>query len=467
MPNETKEVFDVCVVGGGISGLSVAAFMALQHNKKVLLLEKNDTIGGVLQNSNDQNTVRDHAANGWLDSEESVQELLRLVGLEKQTIQADATSKKRWLIHQEKLHALSPKILFSRLLPITTIFRVVKEIFRMQSTDPTISLAECMEERFGSDIVPILISPMAAGVYACEAEKLCVREAFPNIWNLVKKGSLIRNMIQQMRKKKTSPKLTTLQGGTAMLCRSIAQRLSKNIRTKQHVTSAQYNSTVQLWALSVSAIQDTTSTVLAKNLVLCCPAREQATILEKELEKDADMHTVVHALSAVQYNPVVVVIHEFKKSDFVEIPVGFGALCTKESQQTGILGILFTSNIFPSHSSGDILITRTIMGGSICPNMLDKTDMELQHISLEMHQKLFHSPLLQSQRQTVIRHRLGIPQYDTQHISLHEHVRELHKNYPHLRLSGNHLFGVAIKDTIRNSKEIATHFANKDNHHST
>lgn len=44
-PNEIEERFDVVVVGGGIGGLS-AALSAAERNAKVVLLEKNDFLGG-------------------------------------------------------------------------------------------------------------------------------------------------------------------------------------------------------------------------------------------------------------------------------------------------------------------------------------------------------------------------------------------------------------------------------------
>ena len=64
---KTEEV-DICVVGAGISGLSLAAFAS--KYSRVCVLESSNS---VVEKAPRQNVLSDRA-NGWLDNESSVQE---------------------------------------------------------------------------------------------------------------------------------------------------------------------------------------------------------------------------------------------------------------------------------------------------------------------------------------------------------------------------------------------------------
>ena len=73
----TVRKVDLCVVGAGISGLSLAAFAS--ERLTVCVLEKKPMVGGLLQSHKLGDSLFDEAANGWLDSEPSVEQLIQLV----------------------------------------------------------------------------------------------------------------------------------------------------------------------------------------------------------------------------------------------------------------------------------------------------------------------------------------------------------------------------------------------------
>jgi len=221
--------------------------------------------------------------------------------------------------------------------------------------------------------------------------------------------------------------------------------LSENIHCNQKITQLDFNNNQR-------HIRSNQQTWQAANLALCCPAPIQSQLLQPLFPELASQ------LAQIEYAPVAVVIQEFKRDDFHKVPKGFGALMTRSERSDGVLGILFTSHIFPDHTGKDIILTRTILGGSICPDVVQKSNQELMHLALSRHQKIFDTPNLQHQRALVIKHPLGIPKYPKGHLKIQEAVENFHQSYPNIRLSGNHLFGVAVKDCIRNAKVISQHF---------
>ena len=152
------------------------------------------------------------------------------------------------------------------------------------------------------------------------------------------------------------------------------------------------------------------------------------------------------------------VLQRFKKEQFTVPPAGFGALLNRDAQHSGLLGILFSSHLFPDRAPANTVSTRSILGGSIVPSIVEESDTSLKAMALHHHQTLFKSPNLTPSFAEVIKWSQAIPQYNVGHLSIQDEVHQFHSQHPHLRISGNHLFGVAIKDCIRTSKEFSNHF---------
>ena len=155
-----REVVDLCVVGAGISGLSLAAFACPEQS--VCVVESNSKVGGILARTVHENSIFDHAANGWLDNEPSVEELAIKIGHLDKLIPANTVNSTRFLVYEDRLHPLSPKLLMNNtpLISWGQKFRALTEIFRgrNRSVEPTI--AEWMTARFGSGILDNFVAPM-------------------------------------------------------------------------------------------------------------------------------------------------------------------------------------------------------------------------------------------------------------------------------------------------------------------
>ena len=197
----TVKKVDLCVVGAGISGLSLAAFAS--ERLTVCVLKKKSVVGGLLQSHQLGDSLFDEAANGWLDSEPSVEQLIQLVNATSLVTPANTNKSTRYLVHRG-LHALSPKLLLhsTPLLSWWQKIRAARELFWSPKPKGEPSMAEFMSGRFGSAIIDNFLAPMCAGIYADAPEKMSVRAAFPNLWKMATQGSILRQLIARLKDKK-------------------------------------------------------------------------------------------------------------------------------------------------------------------------------------------------------------------------------------------------------------------------
>ena len=91
----------IAVIGGGLSGLSIAlALKKMAHERRVSLTlslhEEQQRLGGKLYSEQNDGFVFEHSANGWLDSKPSTNALVRELGLDAQRIVASEAARHRF-----------------------------------------------------------------------------------------------------------------------------------------------------------------------------------------------------------------------------------------------------------------------------------------------------------------------------------------------------------------------------------
>lgn len=440
---------DLCIIGAGISGLSLAAFAS--ERLSVCVLERRPNVGGLLQSHQLGDALFDEAANGWLDSEPSVDALIQLIGAKSIVTPANTEKATRYLV-QNGLHALSPKLLLQStpLLSWWQKLRIAREFIWSPKSQEEPSMANFMSTRFGKGVLDNFLAPMCAGIYADAPENMSVRAAFPNLWKMASNGSILWQLIQRLRdKNRKPPHLTSMKMGSHQLCEKIADFLIEKgmpTRTNSPATHIAYTAE-DGWRIDTPQ-----GPVYARSLALACPAAAGAKLL------DQTYPAVSADLQSIEYSPVAVVMQTFEQSSFASPPNGFGALMSRSEQRSGLLGILFTSNLYPHRCPINTVMTRSLLGGSIEPEMVSAEDSTLESIALKAHRTLFDSPNLHPTSVHTIRWKDAIPRYSLGHWALQERMHQFHHSTPSIRLSGNHLFGVAVKDCIRIGQEHANHF---------
>ncbi|HJN75135.1 MAG TPA: protoporphyrinogen oxidase [Myxococcota bacterium] len=413
----------VIVVGSGISGLAVAAWLSEDH--EVIVLEASDTPGGNVRSEVIEGFVFDKAANGWLDDEPAVARLLEKLDVEE----VKATEGDRYVVLDGELVALptSPKaFLTSPVLPWWARLRAMLEPLMRRGPDEE-SVASFARRRLGDRALRNLIGPMVSGVYAGNPERLSLAACFPKLKVMEREhGSLI--LAARHRGGGFGPKgrLTTLRGGAGELTLALAAGL--DVRTGATVERIEPG-----WRVLGPELE-----MRCDAVVLATPAYTSATItraLDNELAA---------GLEATPYAGVAVVCAGLPRVD--GLPDGFGALVPVE-EGLGILGTLFTSSIFPGHGPEDGFALRTILGGARNPLQATLDPQELAAIARRDNEALL-GPLPPPLVTRVYQHPRGIPQYVLGHRDRVRGVRATAAAHPGLFLVGNHLEGIGVKNCI-------------------
>lgn len=432
----------VCIIGGGISGLATGEFLS---EKDFVVCEKSTSIGGWIQTQqHESGAVLDLAANGWLNNEPAVGELINKLALSAQLVEANNKTNTRWIYHNNALHPapLSPMALLrTRLLSLRTKLRMLFEPFVSKRTsDSEESLAEFVTRRLGKGTIETLLAPMVAGVFAAHPSEISVKAAFPKLYKMEQEyGSLFQALRQQ---KAQRPHLQTLKGGAGQLTHTLAQKYHSKVKCNRAVEAIEKNG--ERWNVFFSD-----GSITCDAIVFACPAYAQASIIRGVLPE------IAHHLDAIPYSSVVVVSGIYPRNMWQREPTGFGALVTPKTESYGALGTLFTSCIFPSHSPDETIVTRTILGGTRYPDAIEWDNQELIAKNRKLHSQLFGPENKQPIDIKVFKHHRAIPRYELGHNHRQLAIQTMQQRTPGIFFVGNHLFGVGVKDCIRNAKNTA------------
>ncbi len=454
-------MIDVCVIGGGVSGLAAATFLE-EAGRTVQVWEAAPQAGGHVRSDTDGGRILDRAANGWLDNEPAMTRLLDLLELTPRLVSPNDQYGTRWILADGRMQAapLSPgTFLQTDLITTAAKLRVALEPFMPrgasgQRDDPTAdeSVGAFVRRRLGPQFVDRMVGPMVAGIYASDPDELSLRGSLKRMFELEQEHrSLIVAMARTRRGGAPPGKLQTLPGGAGELSITMAQRLGARLRCDRRVTSV--TRTPDGWRVEATDTAGETVRIDARQIVLACPGPAQARLVAS-IDPPASA-----ALKSIPYGPVVVVCTAWSKGSWSIEPEGFGVLLARHEAKRqegihGVLGTLFTSSIFPEQAQGDEVLLRTILGGAIAPEIFDESDQELiarcrraAVVCLGPERKPPHMV-------RVFRHPEGIPQYRVGHPARVATIRAAERRHPGLYFIGNHLEGIGVKDCARAGLDV-------------
>jgi len=443
-------MYDVVVVGGGISGLATAYYLLKFAKKKVkiLLLERENRVGGKMSTVKEKGFIIEEGPNGFLDNRPYTLQLVEELGIKDSLIRASSCAAKRYIYTKGALHEvpLSPvRFFFSSLLSCSGKLRLFSEPlvspgFHFKDE----SLSEFAKRRLGEEALEVLIDPMVAGVYAGNPDHVSVRSTFPTIYHLEQKfGSLVKGMIGLSieGKRKGGPAgpggtLTSFKDGVNDLIDTLYVNLKEIVKLKAPVyrvfrTKKGYEVITQKGIL------------FTKTLILATPSYVAARIIST-LDKGASF-----LLSQIPYAPISVVALAYKTEDMPHTLDGFGFLVPRKEKMK-ILGCLWDSFIFPNRAPEGYVLLRVMIGGDRQPSLALKSYEELIQIAkedLKIIMEIESAPFLVK----VFKHEKGIPQYTIGHDQRLIELEDRLKMYEGVFLNSNAYRGIGLNDCIANS----------------
>jgi oxygen-dependent protoporphyrinogen oxidase len=450
----------IVIIGGGISGLATLHYLKQKYihdNKHVelLLLEKNDHLGGTIRSISKEGCLFETGPNGFLDSKKRTLDLVKDLGLDNALVKADQQSKVRYLSVNNTLHQLPSSLktfLSFKLLNPLEKFRILGEFFVPKKSDPAESVYDFGKRRLGEKFSKVFLDPMVSGIYGGDARSANLKSVFPKIYALEEEyGSLFKAMIMIRKAKKGSGsgmgapagELTSFQNGVAQLIEAAGTKYKESIRLDQDIKMI--SSQNDQYVIYSNDGQRYT----ADELFLCAPAYSAGPMIKDVSPRLSQELTKIH------YAPIAVVGLVCPLEYFSKKPCGYGYLIPS-SEEKEVLGVLFEGNIFPGRCREGQVYLRVMIGGARHPDILSKTREELVHLAVEEMdallgkkgegggkgnpRELFFKPWPKA-----------IPQYDLVYCEAKKAIEDELRNIPNLHLVANYLNGVSLNDCIESA----------------
>ncbi len=205
------------VIGGGISGLTVAYRLA-QAGKPCTLLEVAPQLGGVIQTQRLQGCLIENGPDSFISTKPSTRELIRELGLDADVIAANEHNRRTDIWRKGRFRPIPDGVamivptkimpmITTRLLGWGTKMRMGLEFFRRpKGAVPDRSVAEFIADHYGQETVDYLVEPLLYAVYGGDPRQMSATAIIPQMTQIeAKYGSLTRGVLTGMRKRSAQP----------------------------------------------------------------------------------------------------------------------------------------------------------------------------------------------------------------------------------------------------------------------
>ena len=449
----------VAIVGGGIAGLT-AAYRLKQRGVRVVVYEGGERVGGAIWTRRSEGYLAELGPNSLSTPSPAVRGLIAELGLEPSLVAASPAAKKRYVVRKNRLLPLpmSPQdFLTTRLLSNGAKLAVFGEPLVDTGDSPVEeSIATFVRRRFNQEIVDYVANPFVAGIYAGDPEQLSVRHALPKLYGLERThGSIIKAFggMMRARKRDADAAATAMAGGMVSflsglqeLPDALARELHAEIRLKAPVT--QLRSGPKGWTVGAAFQQ----AELYDAVVYAAPAH-----CIDEIDLDFPAGDRVGTLASIGHPPVAVLVLGFRREDVAHPLDGFGFL-VPEVERRHVLGVLFSSTLFPARAPDDHVTLTAFVGGVRNP---DLAHADQPTITARVMDDL--RALLGAKGEPTFRAfhlwPKAIPQYDLSYGRFKDIMDEAERRNPGFALAGSYREGVALGEAIASGEEAAARVA--------
>jgi oxygen-dependent protoporphyrinogen oxidase len=449
----------VAIVGGGVAGLT-AAYRLKQRGVRVVVYEASDRVGGAIWTRRSDGYLAELGPNSLSAPSPALRALIAELGLEPSLVAASPAAKKRYVVRKNRLLPLptSPQdFLTTRLLSNVAKLAVFGEPL-VESGDSPVeeSIATFVRRRFNQEILDYVANPFVGGIYAGDPEQLSVRHALPKLYGLERThGSIIKAFggMMRARKRDADAAATAMAGamvsfrtGLQELPDALARELHAEIRLRAPVT--QLRSGPKGWTVGAAYQQ----AELYDAVVYAAPSH-----CVDEIDLDFPAGDRVGTLASIGHPPVAVLVLGFRREDVAHPLDGFGFL-VPEVERRHVLGVLFSSTLFPGRAPDDHVTLTAFVGGVRNP---DLAHADQPTITARVMDDL--RALLGAKGEPTFRAfhlwPKAIPQYDLTYGRFKDIMDEAERRNPGFALAGSYREGVALGEAIASGEEAAARVA--------
>lgn len=436
---------DVAIIGAGISGLSTA-YDLQQLGYNVVVLERQVRPGGNAVSEKFGGFLMEHGPSSMNAAVPEAVEFSKALGLLQNEVNLSDQVKQRYLLSDNTLTGISTHpmgFLRSNYLSLRGKARMMTEILRPRrvSTEEE-TIHAFTTRRFGREFADKVMEPLAAGLFAGDAQQLSVSALFPKLVEYEQThGSITRAIIAARRGSEPGRRLFSWSDGIAMLPHRLADHLKDKLQlgiTVRRIRHGQNGFTIDTGK---------PGKLQARALVLAVQPMAAASLLE-----DLEAETAT-ALGAIAAPPLSVVFLGYKRGQ-VDHPLdGIGFLSMKNNR--GVLtGAQFCSTMFAGRAPDNHVSIACYVGGMRQP---EAARLPGDQLTALVHDEL--SDILNIKGQPIVSRLrqwpLGLPQYSIGHQQRLKVIETSNERLPGLFLTGNYLTGVSMANCLARGRQTA------------
>ncbi|MEO8595972.1 MAG: protoporphyrinogen oxidase [Candidatus Solibacter sp.] len=446
------------IIGGGISGLSTAYYLA-KGGASPTLIESRNRLGGVIQTEQLEGCTIEAGPDSFLSVKPAAMDLIGELGLRDQVIGSNDHLRVTFVRKGGKLVPLPdglmmmvptkilPLITTSLLSPATKI-RMGLELLRapkMKAGDE--SVADFVREHYGQQAVDYLAEPLLSGIYGGDPRELSVSAVLPRFVELAARyGSLTRGVLASRAQAPKSagppaPLFRTLKGGLGQLTAAVEE----SIRGKVTVRNGRAE-TVERTPTGFR-VRLNGDWLAADSVVVACEAHSGANLVAPV---DARLSEL---MAAVAYSSSMTVAVGFDATDFPTPPVGFGFLVPKKERKRLVactwVGTKFSYRVAPGK-----IVARCFLGGMEDAAVLGESDEAITAaVAQELREIAGVTAPVRFTR--IARWPRSMAQYTVGHPAREAELEARLAQIPGLHVAGNAYQGIGIPDCIRMGRAAA------------
>lgn len=445
--------YDVIVVGAGLTGLSTAFFLQ-QKGKKVLVLEKQDRVGGAMYSHSENGFVFEEGPNTGVIGNAETAELFEMLGIEP--LVANSEAEKRLIYKKNNWYALPSGgvgFLKTPLFDFWDKIKIAFEPLRKRGTDPDESVASLAKRRIGRSFVDYAVNPFISGIYAGDPEKLITRYALPKLYKLEQKyGSFIGGSFKKglepksLRDNKATRKVFSGEYGFSSLIEKLEEKIGKeNIICGAH-------------DIKIKKVNDSFEVTFQKDgQSMSQPSYKVVTTVGAHALPDLLPFVSpleMKKISNLTYAKVIQVAVGVERKAINDRYVSFGGLIPQKENRR-LLGVLFPSFCFPNRAPEGYATLAIYLGGTNHPEFITLSDQKITDIVHEELLDLFAIPSSAISFMKIFRHEHAIPQYEISTGERLSSIAKIEHEHDGLYIAGNLRNGIGIADRVKQAYDIA------------
>ncbi len=465
----------VIIIGGGIAGLAAAVHLksgakAYGKTMDVLLLEKNNRIGGKILTEKHDKYLVEGGPDSFLPEKVWALNLARHLGLEPDILPSNDEFKGTFIYSRGALHSLPEGVMLmvptsfwpmakSSLISWPGKLRMGMEVLIPKRKIPgDESLASFVTRRLGRECLEKIAEPLVAGIHTSNPDNMSVLSTFPRFIQMEQKsGSLIRGMIASMKTrthathngpppKTGAPKLTFLmsfKNGMQTLSQACADHIGKD--------SIRMNAAVKAVApkgKGYSVVLESGETLDADHVMIASASYETSNMVKGFDEALAER------LNKIEWSSSGTVTVAFRKED-IKVPLkGFGFIVPRVEGRR-VNAATYSSTKWSFRAPDDMVQIRVFVGGGHHEELVHELDDAGMVNTILEELDTILGLKANPQFSKVYRWHKGMPKYTVGHLDRIALLDRTLAAHPGLHLIGCSYKGIGIGDCIHEAQIAA------------